>query len=54
MGSERLELTPGARPVGKWLRIPIGAALAAFGFAGLKYMRDDAESAASADDGDAS
>jgi hypothetical protein len=38
-----------ARPVGKWLGIPIGAALAAFGFAGLKYMKDDAESAASAD-----
>jgi hypothetical protein len=31
-----------ARPVGKWLGIPLGAALGAFGFFGLKYRRDDA------------
>jgi hypothetical protein len=43
-----------ARPVGKWLAIPIGAALSTFGFAGLKYMKDDAESAASSDNDDAS
>lgn len=43
-----------ARPVGKWLAIPIGAALGAFGFAGLRYMKDDAESAASSDNDDAS
>jgi hypothetical protein len=39
-----------AQPLGKWLGIPIGAALAAFGFAGLKYMKDDAIAAASEDD----
>ena len=39
-----------ARPVGKWLAIPIGAALGIFGFAGLKYMKDDAIAAASDDD----
>jgi hypothetical protein len=43
-----------ARPVGKWLAIPIGAALGVFGFAGLKYMKDDAESAASSDNDDVS
>jgi hypothetical protein len=43
-----------ARPLGKWLAIPIGAALGIFGLAGLKYMADDAESAASSDDDDAS
>ena len=43
-----------ARPVGKWLAIPIGAALGIFGFAGLKYMKDDADSAAASDDDDAS
>jgi hypothetical protein len=31
-----------ARPVGKWLGIPLGAALFAFGFFGLKFRRDDA------------
>src|ERR1700739_83726 len=35
-----------ARPVGIWLAIPIGAAFAIFGFAGLRYMKDDAVSAA--------
>jgi len=39
-----------ARPVGKWLAIPIGAAFGFFGFVGLRYMKDDAESAASADE----
>jgi hypothetical protein len=39
-----------ARPLGKWLAIPLGAALGAFGFFGLKYMKEDAVSAAS-DDG---
>ena len=43
-----------ARPVGNWLGIPIGAALACFGFVGLRYMKDDAESAASSDNDDAS
>jgi hypothetical protein len=43
-----------ARPLGKWLAIPIGAALGVFGFAGLRYMKDDAESAASSDNDDAS
>jgi hypothetical protein len=43
-----------ARPIGKWLGIPAGAALGIFGFLGLKYMKDDAETAASADDDDAS
>jgi hypothetical protein len=38
-----------ARPVGQWLAIPFGAALAVFGFLGLKYMKDDAAS----DDDDA-
>ena len=42
-----------ARPIGKWLGIPIGTAFGAFGFAGLRYMTDDAESAASSDDDDA-
>lgn len=31
-----------ARPVGKWLGIPLGAALGTFGFFGLKYRKDDA------------
>ena len=39
-----------ARPDGKWLGIPIGAALSIFGFAGLKYMKDDAIAAASDED----
>ena len=39
-----------ARPLGKWLGIPIGAALGIFGFVGLKYMKDDAIAAASDDD----
>ncbi len=39
-----------ARPAGKWLGIPLGAALAAFGFFGLKYRKDDATRAASDDD----
>ncbi len=43
-----------ARPVGKWLTIPFGAALSAFGFVGLRYKKDDAESAASSGDDDAS
>jgi hypothetical protein len=43
-----------ARPTGKWLGIPIGAALGIFGFFGLRYMKDDAESAASSDNDDAS
>jgi hypothetical protein len=36
-----------ARPVGEWLGMPLGAALGAFGFFGLKYKKDDAISAAS-------
>jgi hypothetical protein len=43
-----------ARPAGRWLAIPIGATLGIFGFAGLRYMKDDADSAASSDDDDAS
>jgi hypothetical protein len=39
-----------ARPVGKWLAIPIGAALATFGFVGLRYMDKDAKAAAQDDD----
>ena len=39
-----------ARPAGKWLAIPIGAALGIFGFFGLRYMKDDAIAAASDDD----
>ncbi|WP_058189879.1 hypothetical protein [Terracidiphilus gabretensis] len=35
-----------ARPAGKWLAIPIGAALGALGFLGLRYMKKDADSAA--------
>src|SRR6185437_3583475 len=34
-----------ARPLGAWLGIPVGAAFVMFGFAGLKSMDDDAESA---------
>ena len=34
-----------ARPAGAWLGIPIGAALGAFGFFGLRYMKDDTISA---------
>jgi len=34
-----------ARPDGVWLGIPIGAASGAFGFFGLRYMKDDAISA---------
>jgi hypothetical protein len=33
------------RPAGAWLGIPIGAALGAFGYFGLRYMKDDAISA---------
>jgi hypothetical protein len=42
-----------ARPAGAWLGIPIGAVLGAFGFFGLRYMKDDAISARDrmADDG---
>ena len=40
-----------ARPVGKWLAIPAGAAFLIFGFFGLRYMKNDAIAAAS-DDGD--
>jgi hypothetical protein len=35
-----------ARPFGKWLGIPLGAALGSFGFFGLKYRKDDALSVA--------
>ena len=38
-----------ARPVGVWLAIPIGAALGAFGYFGLRYRKDDETSAASGD-----
>jgi hypothetical protein len=34
-----------ARPGGVWLGVPIGAALGAFGFFGLRFMKDDAVSA---------
>ena len=36
-----------ARPFGAWLAIPIGAALGAFGYFGLRYKKDDEISAAS-------
>jgi len=39
-----------ARPSGDWLGIPVGAALFAFGFLGLRYMEDDSNSEASDDD----
>lgn len=39
-----------ARPAGVWLGIPIGAALGAFGFFGLRYRKDDALSAQDLDD----
>jgi hypothetical protein len=39
-----------ARPVGKWLGIPFGAALGTFGLFGIKYKKDDDASAASDDD----
>ena len=39
-----------ARPVGAWLGIPIGTAFLGFGFAGLRYMKEDAIAAASEDD----
>jgi hypothetical protein len=42
-----------ARPVGKWLWIPIGATICVFGLAGLKYMKSDAEFSASSDDSEA-
>ena len=35
-----------ARPLGKWLGIPLGAALASFGYFGLRYRKDDALSVA--------
>jgi len=34
-----------ARPVGTWLGIPVGAALGAFGLFGIKYRKDDVNSA---------
>jgi hypothetical protein len=39
-----------ARPSEDWLGIPVGAALFAFGFLGLRYMEDDSNSEASDDD----
>jgi hypothetical protein len=39
-----------ACPVGMWLAIPIGAALGAFGYFGLRYRKDDETSAALGDD----
>jgi hypothetical protein len=39
-----------ARPLGKWLWVPIGATIFIFGLLGLKYMKSDAEFSASADD----
>jgi hypothetical protein len=39
-----------ARPAGAWLAIPIGAALAMFGFIGLRYIKKDAKAAARDDD----
>jgi hypothetical protein len=39
-----------ARPIGVWLAIPIGAALGAFGYFGLRYRKDDETSAASGND----
>lgn len=39
-----------ARPAGAWLAIPVGAAFFGFGFAGLRYMKEDAIAAASDDD----
>jgi hypothetical protein len=38
-----------ARPLGAWLGIPVGAAFFGFGLVGLKYMKDDAKSAASSE-----
>jgi hypothetical protein len=40
-----------ARPGGTWLTIPIGAALGAFGYFGLRYKKDDLASVAQ-EDGD--
>lgn len=40
-----------ARPLGRWLLIPVGAALFGFGLVGLKFKKDDAKSAASDEDG---
>ncbi|HLX84344.1 MAG TPA: hypothetical protein VKR59_10625 [Terriglobales bacterium] len=34
-----------ARPDGMWLGVPVGAALGAFGYFGLRFMKDDATSA---------
>jgi hypothetical protein len=39
-----------ARPFGTWIGIPAGAAFLGFGLIGLKYMKDDAKSAASDED----
>jgi hypothetical protein len=39
-----------ARPVGMWLAIPIGAALGAFGYFGLRYRKGDETSPALGDD----
>jgi hypothetical protein len=36
-----------ASPSGKWLTIPLGATLGVFGFFGLRYMKDDENSAVS-------
>lgn len=36
-----------ARPFGTWLALPIGGALLAFGIVGLRYRKNDGESAAS-------
>jgi hypothetical protein len=38
-----------ARPTGTWLAIPIGAALGAFGYFGIRYKSDDEKSEESAD-----
>jgi hypothetical protein len=39
-----------ARPVGKWLAIPLGAAFGVLGFTGLRYMKNDAIAAMSDED----
>jgi len=39
-----------ARPVGKWLGIPLGAALGVFGFFGLRCRKDDIAISAASDD----
>jgi hypothetical protein len=42
-----------ARPGGRWLVIPIGATLGIFGYFGLRYMKDDADSAMNDEETDA-